>query len=53
MSVLITANQVCSNRVVIVSGHFGTGKTEFSVNYVMVPYYPLGVIKDTAAAEVK
>jgi len=35
MSVLITANQVCSNRVVIVSGHFGTGKTEFSVNYVM------------------
>lgn len=35
MCVLITANQVCGNRVVIVCGHYGTGKTEFSVNYIM------------------
>lgn len=35
ISVLMTANQVCDNRVVIVCGHYGTGKTEFAVNYVM------------------
>lgn len=33
--VLMTANQVCGNRVVIICGHYGTGKTEFAVNYVM------------------
>lgn len=32
---LMTANQVCGNRVVIICGHYGTGKTEFAVNYVM------------------
>lgn len=35
MPVLITANEVCSSRVAIVCGHFGTGKTEFAVNYIL------------------
>jgi hypothetical protein len=30
-----SADQVCSNRVVLVCGHYGTGKTEFAVNYAL------------------
>lgn len=32
---ILTADQVCSSRVVLVCGHYGTGKTEFAVNYVL------------------
>ena len=31
----LTADQVCGNRIAIVCGHYGTGKTEFSVNFAM------------------
>lgn len=31
----ITAEQISSHRVIIITGHFGTGKTEFSVNLAM------------------
>ena len=31
----ITAQQISSHRLVIVTGHFGTGKTEFCVNYAL------------------
>ncbi|BAL00998.1 hypothetical protein OBV_37990 [Oscillibacter valericigenes Sjm18-20] len=32
---ILTADQVCSSRVVLVCGHYGTGKTEFAVNYAL------------------
>lgn len=32
---ILSADQVCSNRIAIICGHYGTGKTEFSVNYAM------------------
>ncbi|KAF5061711.1 hypothetical protein DSECCO2_312420 [anaerobic digester metagenome] len=32
---IASADQVCSNRVVLVCGHYGTGKTEFAVNYAL------------------
>jgi len=32
---ILTSDQVCSNRVVLVCGHYGTGKTEFAVNYAL------------------
>ncbi len=32
---ILTADQVCASRVVLVCGHYGTGKTEFSVNYAL------------------
>lgn len=32
---ILSADQVCSSRVVLVCGHYGTGKTEFSVNYAL------------------
>ena len=31
----ITAEQISSHRILIITGHFGTGKTEFSVNLAM------------------
>lgn len=32
---ILTADQICSNRVILVCGHYGTGKTEFAVNYAL------------------
>lgn len=32
---ILSADQVCSSRIAIICGHYGTGKTEFSVNYAM------------------
>lgn len=32
---IITAEQISSHRILIITGHFGTGKTEFSVNLAM------------------
>lgn len=32
---ILTVDQVCSSRVVLVCGHYGTGKTEFAVNYAL------------------
>lgn len=32
---ILSADQVCSSRVALVCGHYGTGKTEFSVNYAL------------------
>lgn len=31
----ITAEQISSHRILIITGHYGTGKTEFSVNLAM------------------
>jgi len=31
----MTASTVCSHRISIVTGHYGTGKTEFSVNLAL------------------
>lgn len=32
---VLTSDQVASSRVVLVCGHYGTGKTEFAVNYAL------------------
>lgn len=32
---VLTSDQVSSSRVVLVCGHYGTGKTEFAVNYAL------------------
>ncbi|MEI3304746.1 MAG: hypothetical protein V8R40_01200 [Dysosmobacter sp.] len=31
----MTAKEICSHRLTIVTGHYGTGKTEFSVNLAL------------------
>ena len=31
----LTAKEICSHRLTIVTGHYGTGKTEFSVNLAL------------------
>jgi CobQ/CobB/MinD/ParA nucleotide binding domain. len=33
--VIASADQICTHRISIVAGHFGTGKTEFSVNLAL------------------
>lgn len=32
---IVEASQICTHRLVIVTGHYGTGKTEFSVNLAL------------------
>ena len=32
---IASADQICTHRISIVAGHFGTGKTEFSVNLAL------------------
>lgn len=32
---ILSADQICPSRVVLVCGHYGTGKTEFAVNYAI------------------
>ena len=31
----MTADQICTHRVSIITGHYGTGKTEFAVNLAL------------------
>ena len=31
----MTADQICTHRISIITGHYGTGKTEFAVNLAL------------------